>query len=658
MDKKERIIELVEKLNAASEAYYGGREEIMSNFEWDAGFDELARLEEETGIVLSDSPTQRVSDSETESGGEKELHEFPALSLAKTKKVEELQKWAGNEPIWISWKLDGLTLVITYDDGKLVRILTRGNGTTGSNISYMKNAIKGFPLTLDYKGHLVVRGEATISYPDFEAINAAAEDEDEKYANPRNLASGTLSLDAKNIDKVKERNLTFNAFTLVYTEENIVSWGERMNRLKEQGFTTVDYEKTDAEHLPEVIGRWTARVESGEMLIPVDGLVITYDDTDYASTGSVTGHHATRAGLAFKWQDEAAESTLDHIEWSCAASSITPVAVFEPVRLEGTTVSRASLCNISELERLGMGENGKTRLKIIKANKIIPKCVGVIEKEGSYEIPKVCPVCGHATEITESAGGTKTLRCTNADCAAKNLMKFARFAGRTGLDIDGISIETLRDFINAGFIKDFADIFALEKYAERIKTMDGYGEKSCDNMMAAIEKSRDADPVKLMNALCIPLIGTDAAKKIVNTCSWQGVLERLRSGEGFEDVEGIGPEKSNSICDWYEDEKNRDMLEKLLAELSIRAVQSNGTGDGKCKGLGFVITGDVHSFKNRDEFKAYVEAQGGKVAGSVSSKTNFLVNNDPASESSKNRKAKELGIPILSEDEFILRFGR
>lgn len=657
MDKKERIIELVERLNAASEAYYGGREEIMSNFEWDAGFDELARLEEETGIVLSDSPTQRVSDSETESGGEKELHEFPALSLAKTKKVEDLQKWAGDMPIWISWKLDGLTLVLTYDDGKLVRILTRGNGTTGSNISYMKNAIKGFPLTLDYKGHLVVRGEATISYPDFEAINAAAEDEDEKYANPRNLASGTLSLDAKNIDKVKERNLTFNAFTLVYTEENIVSWGERMNRLKQQGFTTVDYEKTDAEHLPEVIERWTARVESGNMLIPVDGLVITYDDTDYASTGSVTGHHATRAGLAFKWQDEAAVSTLDHIEWSCAASSITPVAVFEPVQLEGTTVSRASLCNISELERLGMGENGKTRLKIIKANKIIPKCVGVIDKEGTYEIPKTCPVCGHATEVSESASGTKTLRCTNADCAAKNLMKFARFAGRTGLDIDGISIETLRDFINAGFIKDFADIFSLAKFADRIKTMDGYGEKSCENMMAAIEKSRDADPVKLVNALCIPLIGTDAAKKIVNTCSWQGMLGKLRSGEGFEDVEGIGPEKSKSIGDWYADEKNRDVFEKLLAVLSIRDVQSSGATEGKCKGLGFVITGDVHSFKNRDAFKAYVEAQGGKVAGSVSSKTDFLVNNDPASASSKNRKAKELGIPILSEDEFIQRFG-
>lgn len=649
VDKISRIAELVERLNAASEAYYGGRDEIMTNYEWDAGFDELARLEEETGYVLPDSPTQRVSDSVGEAGA-KEAHEYPALSLAKTKKVEDLQKWAGDLPIWLSWKLDGLTVVLTYDNGGLVRILTRGNGTIGSNITYMKEAIRGFPLNIDYRGHLVVRGEATISYPDFEAFS-------EEFANPRNLASGTLALDAKNIDKVRERKLTFNAFTLVHIDDNIVSWGERMDFLRNSGFTTVDYEKTDAEGLPGAVDRWTKKVESGEMLIPVDGLVIAYDDTDYAATGSVTGHHATRAGLAFKWQDEDAVTTLDHIEWSCAASSITPVAVFGSVQLEGTTVSRASLCNISELERLGLGENGKTKLRVIKANKIIPKVVEVIEKEGTFEIPSVCPVCGSGTEIKTSASGTKTLRCKNPACSAKNLMKYARFVGKEGLDIDGLSVETLRDFVNEGFIRGYADIFSLPSHAARIETMPGYGKRSCENLVAAIEKSREAKPISFINALCIPLISIDASKKIVASCGWQGFLGRLESGEGFEDVPGIGPEKSGSILQWYANAENRAELEKLLGILNIENTEPSAARDGSCSGLTFVITGDVHSFRNRDAFKTYVEEQGGKVTGSVTKKTDFLVNNDSASSSSKNMKAKELNIPVITEDEFIARYG-
>lgn len=656
-ENRTKIEELVEKLNAASEAYYSSKEDIMTNYEWDALFDELSELEKKTGIILPNSPTQNVSAAEEDNpSGQRESHEYPALSLAKTKKVEDLQKWAGDYPIWLSWKLDGLTLVLTYDNGQLVRILTRGNGSIGSNITYMKQVIKGFPLTIDYKGHVVVRGEATISYPDFEAINEATEDEDEKYANPRNLASGTLALDVKNLDKVKERKLTFNAFTLVHIDEPIKSWGERMDFLEKSGFTVVDRELTNSTGLPDVIKKWTERVERGEMLIPVDGLVITYDDTEYASTGSVTGHHATRAGLAFKWQDEAAVSTLDHIEWSCAASTITPVAVFAPVQLEGTTVSRASLCNVSELERLGIGENGKTELKIIKANKIIPKCVEVIKKEGAFELPKRCPVCDSPTEIFISNGGTKTLKCTNPDCAAKELMKFSRFASKSGMDIDGLSIETLRDFINAGFIKDFADIFSVKEYADRIKVMDGYGDKSCDNLLSAIEKSKTVSPVNFLNAICIPLIGIDAAKKIVGSCGWSGIKERLSSGIGFEDVDGIGPEKSGSILEWYEKQKNKEVFDKLLGILDIDDVKPKQDSSGKCKGMTFVITGDVHTFKNRDEFKAYVELEGGKVAGSVSSKTNYLVNNDFESESSKNRKAKQLGVAIISEDEFISLF--
>ena len=653
-----RIDELIRALNEASEAYYGGREETMTNFEWDAAFDELTRLENETGYIRPDSPTQSVSNSEDDPGGQKEAHEYPALSLAKTKKVEDLQKWAGDRDIWLSWKLDGLTLVVTYDGGKVTRILTRGNGAVGNNITYMKDALRGVPASIAYTGHLVVRGEATISYPDFEAINDAMEDEDEKFANPRNLASGTLALDAKNLEKVRERNLTFNAFTLVHTDEEILSWGERMDFLRSQGFITVDYERCNAQTLPAAVDRFTRRVEQGEMLIPVDGLVIAYDDTVYAAGGSVTGHHATRAGLAFKWQDTAAVSTLRRVEWSCAASTITPVAVFDPVQLEGTEVKRASLCNISEMERLGIGEEGKTTLKIIKANKIIPKCVAVLEKEGTFSVPDRCPVCGAPTEILTSPGGTRSLRCLNADCAAKNLRKFATFVSKSGLDIDGLSVETLRDFVNAGFLRDVADIWSLPQHRETICGMDGYGEKSCDNLFAAIEKSRAVSAEKLLNALCIPLIGVDASRKILSATGWQGFLERLEKGEGFEDVPDIGGKKSESLLGWYAEEKNRALLAKLLPLLQIQDAGPRPAPEGTCAGLTFVITGDVHTFANRDAFKAYVLSQGGKVAGSVSGKTSFLVNNDVTSGSSKNLKARELNIPILSEDDFIARFGK
>lgn len=658
MDERDKIRKLVEELNAASEAYYGGREEIMSNFEWDAKFDELQSLEELTGYILPESPTRKVSDSEEQSGGQKEPHEYPALSLAKTKKIEDLQKWAGDLPVWLSWKLDGLTLVLTYDNGSLVKILTRGNGTVGTNITYMKDVIRGFPKKVDYKGHLVVRGEATISYTDFETINDAADDEDEKFANPRNLASGTLALDAKNLDKVAERRLCFNAFTLVHTDDELISWGARMDQLDKMGFTTVERELTDAAGLPGAIERWTHKVESGKMDIPVDGLVITYDDTDYAATGSVTGHHATRAGYAFKWQDSSAVSMLDHVEWSCAASTITPVAVFDPVKLEGTTVSRASLCNISEMERLGIGENGRTKLQIIKANKIIPKCVAVISREGTFTIPERCPVCGADTAVIQSRSGTRTLKCMNPACPAKDLKKFSRFVGRDGMDIDGLSIETLRDFVNERFIADFSDIYRLSEHLDRIEVMDGYGKKSADNLIKAIEKSRAVHPAKLIVALCIPLIGADAAKRMIADCGWKGFLERLEAGEGFEDIDGIGVERSNAVLAWYAQESNRNVFEKLLNELQIEDVAPKAAAGGSCAGKVFVITGDVAVFKNRDEFKAYVESQGGKVTGSVSKKTDYLVNNDLTSVSSKNLKAAELGIPVISEEDFISLFGK
>lgn len=650
---KKKYEELVRKLNEASESYYNGKEEIMSNYEWDAMFDEVAALEEETGYILPESPTQNAGYEET--AGEREAHEFPALSLAKTKQISELKKWAEDKPIWLSWKLDGLTLVLTYDNGKLTKILTRGNGSIGSNITYLKNAIQGFPLKIAYQGHMVVRGEATISYTDFELINSTMQDEEEKYANPRNLASGTLSLDDP--EKVKERHVHFNAFTLVHIDEEMNSWGERMNFLSKEGFTVIDREAVTADTVEEAIERWTRKVESGEMDIPVDGLVICYDDTAYAASGNVTGHHATRAGYAFKWQDVSAETELLYVEWSCAASTISPVAVFKPVQLEGTTVSRASLCNISEMERLGIGR--ECTIEVIKANKIIPKCIAVKKAVGEFEIPKTCPVCGAQTEITVSEKSkTKTLHCVNPHCTAKHVKKFTRFVSKSGMDIDGLSIQTMLKFMNEGFIAGFADIYHLEEHAQAIRAMEGFGEKSCDNMLRAIEKSRKVHPVNFIYALCIPMIGTDAGKKIIASIGFEGFLERLQAGAGFEDIDGIGPEKSGSVAEWYEEEENRNSLHALLKEVEIEKVDITPKAGGSCEGLIFVITGDVHQFKNRDEFKAYVEASGGKVTGSVTGKTNFLVNNDARSASSKNRKAKELGVPILTEDEFIERFGR
>ena len=658
--ERQRMQEMIRRLNEASEAYYGGRDEIMSNFEWDALFDELTRLETETGVVLPDSPTQKVNAAaEDNIAGEKEAHEYPALSLAKTKKVEELQEWAGDRPVWLSWKLDGLTLVLTYDGGRLTKILTRGNGSVGTNITFMKEAIRGFPLEVEDRGHLVVRGEATISYPEFEKLNATISDPAERYANPRNLASGTLGLDAKRLEEVRQRNVTFNAFTLVHTDEEILSWGARMDYLDRLGFTTVDRELTDAEHLPETVAEWTRRVESGEMQIPVDGLVIAYDDTEYAATGSVTGHHATRAGLAFKWQDEVAETTLREVEWSCGATVITPIAIFDPVQLEGTTVSRASLVNISEMERLGIGENGKTEIEVIKSNKIIPKVIGVTKAIGRYTLPEHCPACEGAVSVATSPSGAQTLKCDNPDCPAKNLKKFERFVSKYGMDIDGLSIERMRDFVGLGFIHSVADVFRLSRHADEIRELEGYGQKSCDNLLAAIEKSRTGtDAVHFLTALSIPQIGGDAAKRLVDAYGWPGFVKALEEDADLASVNGLGPERSACIRSWYADEKNRSVFYELLEILEIAASEPVTEVKGSCAGLTFVITGDVHQFKNRDEFKAYVEANGGKVAGSVSKKTSYLVNNDVTSTSSKNMKARELGIPILSEADFIAQFGR
>ena len=653
-DKMILMRSLVEQLNQASDVYYNGKGELMTDYEWDAKFDQLKKLEEETGEVLPDSPTNKVSEDTIV--GKKEEHEFAALSLAKTKLVSDLVKWAEDRPIWISWKLDGLTLVVTYDNGKLSKIVTRGNGHIGTNITHLASAISGIPKTIKEKGHLVIRGEAVISYTDFEQFIIESEGD---YANPRNLASGSLSL--KDAEEVKQRHIQWIPFTLVYTEQEINSWGERMQMLQDLGFKPV--ERTRIEHPDEAsiqaeIDRFTQKVTDKTNPYPVDGLVICYDDTAYAATGSVTGHHATRAGYAFKWQDEHADTELDHIEWSCAANTITPVAVFKPVELEGTTVKRASLCNVSECERLGIGGKG-SKLQVIKANKIIPKVINVTEPMGIFEIPTKCPVCHAEATVKESESGTKTLHCSNPHCAAKQIKKFARFVSKEGLNIEGISEQTIWKLVNEGLISEYADFYHLNDYAYEIAAWDGFGKKSVTNMLESVRKSRQTDGRHLLYALNIPLCGGDVAKKLIERYPVKELIETARLcmfDDEFASIDGIGPEKSAKFIGWFKDDTNFAHVQKLMKELEIVEQEPVEKGSA-CDGLTFVITGDVHHYKNRNELKAYIESQGGKVTGSVSKSTNFLINNDAASQSSKNKKAHELNIPIITEDEFVEKFG-
>ena len=665
-DKISRMQQLVRELNEASDAYYNGRGERMTDYEWDARFDELKRLEQETGTTLPNSPTQKVSEDTIT--GQKEEHEFAALSLAKTKQPAELVKWSEERPIWISWKLDGLTLVVTYDNGQLTKVVTRGNGHIGTNITHLSKAINGIPQNIGYKGHTVIRGEAVISYDDFDRFLIES---GEDYANPRNLASGSLTL--KDVEEVRQRHIQWIPFTLVYLDDDIPSWGDRMEWLEQQGFHTVEHrliEHPDLSSVESVIDVFTEEVTSKKNPFPVDGLVICYDDTVYARTGSITGHHATKAGLAFKWQDEAAETVLQEIEWSCAASTISPVAIFRPVELEGTTVKRASLCNISECERLGIGAKG-TEISVIKANKIIPKVIKVIRTEGVLEIPHECPVCHAVTEIRVSeASGTKTLHCTNTECPAKQLKKFARFVSKEGMNIDGISEQTLSKFINLGWISEYADIYDLRQHIRELANMEGFGEKSASNIMRSIDRSTHVEAHRLLYALNIPLCGLDVCKRLLSAYPLDELVAMTQPQPAVEadlfapltsdtspltSIAGIGPEKSASFINWFRDARNRQRYHHLLEKLQVTQSSNEPTGN-LCEGLTFVVTGDVHHYKNRNELKAYIESQGGKVASAVSGSTSYLINNDVTSTSGKNQKAQQLGIPILSEDEFVKRF--
>ncbi len=649
---EERIRRLIDTLNAASAAYYGGRAELMSDQEWDAAFDELTRLENESGIRFADSPTQRVSEDVIP--GREEKHEYPALSLQKTKSPGDLVKWADGRCVWVSWKEDGLTLVATYEGGKLLRLLTRGNGTVGTNLTHLAPAISGIPARIDEKGKTVIRGEAVISYADFDAFLLES---GEDYQNPRNLASGSLSL--KDPAEAARRHIRFIPFTLVHTERDIVSWGERLDLLDSLGFHTVERERVaDPERLPEVVRAWSEKAEKGLSPFPVDGLVVTYDDTLYARGGSVTGHHETRGGIAFKWADESADTVLRQVEWSCAASTITPVALFDPVRLEGTTVSRATLHNVSECRRLGLGGEG-TRLRVIKANKIIPKVTAVTEKCGEFTVPDKCPVCGSPAVLRTSDSGAETLHCTFDGCPGKKIRKFARFVSKGGMDIDGLSVQTLVRLINRGWVKEYRDLYRLGEHAAEMAEMEGFGKKSVNNLLSALDRSRTVDAARLLYALNIPLCGTEVARLLLKSHTLGEIISLASEAQEdgvFTDIDGIGPEKSASVVAWMKGGENRRALSALLSELNVTEGEKAPRGE-RCAGLTFVITGDVYRFKNRADMKKYIESQGGKVTGSVTSKTSFLISNDASSQSGKSQKAASLGVHILTEDAFIDAYG-
>ena len=651
MNKKiERINELVKTLNEAAKAYYQGTKEIMSNFEYDALYDELLSLEKETGVVLASSPTVNVG-YEVLSELPKARHEKPMLSLDKTKDVQALKEWVGNQKTILSWKLDGLTIVLTYKNGKLDKAVTRGNGEVGEVITNNAKVFKNVPLSIAYQGELVLRGEAVITYSDFYRINEEIEDADAKYKNPRNLCSGSVR--QLNNEITAKRNVNFFAFSLVKAEnvdfEN--SHEKQMLWLKSQGFDVVEYEMVTLDTLEESIQGFASKVESNDF--PSDGLVLIYDNISYGESLGRTAKFP-RNSIAFKWADEIRETILKEIEWSPSRTGlINPVAIFEPVELEGTTVSRASVHNISVMEGLELGI-GDT-IEVYKANMIIPQIAENKTRSGLAEIPKKCPTCGGVTEIRQIADA-KALYCTNPECQAKKIKSFTLFVSRDAMNMEGLSEATLEKFIAKGFIHEFADMFKLERYADEIKEMDGFGEKSCKNLLASVEKARNTTLPRLIYALGIQNIGVANAKMLAKQYHYSIEELQCASAEELSAIDGIGEVIAGSIEEYFRNEKNQQIIDNLLAEVIIEKPEEN-TNAQIFEGMNFVITGSVEHFANRNEVKAVIEARGGKVTGSVTSKTNYLINNDTTSNSSKNKKAKELNIPIISEEGFLKMLG-
>ena len=648
-DKTKRIRELIGTLRAAGRAYYQESREIMSNFEYDKLYDELVSLEKETGIVFANSPTQNVG-YEVVSALPKERHEKPMLSLNKTKSVEELADWLGGQTGLLSWKMDGLTIVLTYQNGTLVKAVTRGNGEIGEVITANAKAFVNVPLNISYQGELILRGEAIIRYSDFEKINEQIEDVDAKYKNPRNLCSGSVR--QLNSEITAQRQVHFYAFSLVKADgiDFKNSRKEQFEWLKTQGFEVVEYHEVTKETLPETVKMYSEAIAENDT--PSDGLVLLYDDIAYGQSLGRTAKFP-RDSIAFKWADEIQETKLLYIEWSASRTGlINPVAVFEPVELEGTTVSRASVHNISIMEALELGAGD--RITVYKANMIIPQIADNLTRSGVRDIPEACPVCGGQTEVRQ-LNDVKSLYCTNPDCQAKKIKSFTLFTSRDALNIAGLSEATLEKFIGVGMIHEYADIFHLDRHQEEIVEMDGFGQKSYDNLIAAAEKAAHTTLPRMVYGLGVAGIGLANAKMICRHFKNDFEAMRHATVEELVEIDGIGEVLAQAWTAFFSDGKNNAIVDHLLAELTFEAgdEESSEGADEAFAGMNFVITGSLEHFKNRKELQELIERRGGKVTGSVTSKTNYLINNDVASSSSKNKKARELGVPILSEEEFL-----
>ncbi len=644
--KRQRMHTLVETLNKAAKAYYQDASEIMSNYEYDALYEELEKLEKETGITLSNSPTVRVG-YEVLSELPKERHEKPMLSLDKTKEISRLKEFLGAKKAVISWKLDGLTIVLTYRDGSLYKAVTRGNGEIGEVITNNAKVFCNIPLQIAHKGELILRGEAVIGYRDFEKINEEIEDVDAKYKNPRNLCSGSVR--QLNNEITAKRNVRFYAFSLVKADgvDFANSRMEQFSWLERQGFEVVEHYLTDASDIEEKVAFFEKKIEKND--IPSDGLVLVYEDIAYGESLGTTAKFP-RDSFAFKWADEIRQTVLKEIEWSPSRTGlINPVAIFEPVELEGTTVSRASVHNLSIMEELELGI-GDT-IEVYKANMIIPQIADNLTRSGMVSVPDVCPVCQGQTEVRRVANA-KALYCTNPQCQAKHVKSFTLFVSRDALGIDGLSEATLEKFISKGFIKEFADIFHLELHEDEIKPMEGFGEKSYQNLIDSIEKARVTTLPKVLYGLGISNIGLANAKIICREFEYDAEKLVRVTREELDAIAGIGDVIAKSYTDYFGDKEHVEQFERLLNELRIQK-EDISEEEQTWKGINFVVTGSLEHFANRNELKELIEKKGGKVTGTVTKKTNYLINNDTESSSSKNKKARELEIPIISEETFL-----
>ena len=649
MDKKKRMQELVELLNRAGKAYYQESREIMSNFEYDALYDELKGLEEELGIVLASSPTIHVG-YEVLSELPKERHESPMLSLDKTKEVSRLKEFVGNQKAVISWKMDGLTIVLTYRGGTLYKAVTRGNGEIGEVITNNARVFKNIPLHISYKGELILRGEAVIGYRDFERINETIEDVDAKYKNPRNLCSGSVR--QLNNEITAKRNVKFYAFTLVKAEgvDFHNSRAYQLDWLADQGFEVVEHYPVTADELEERVAYFAEKIKENDF--PSDGLVLVYDDIAYGQSLGRTAKFP-RDSFAFKWADEIKETHLLEIEWSPSRTGlINPVAIFEPVELEGTTVSRASVHNLSIMEELELGI-GDT-IEVYKANMIIPQIARNLTRSGRIEIPRTCPVCGGETRVRQM-NDAKSLYCTHPECPAKRIKAFALLTSRDALNVEGLSEATLEKFIARGFIHKYTDIFHLDRYQEEIQSMEGFGEKSYANLIQSIEKARETTLPKVIYSLGIAGVGLANAKLICRESDYDVTKLMNATEEELSEIAGVGPVIAKAFTEYFSSEEKKQAFLELMQELKIQEEPRNE--EQQFAGMNFVITGSVNHFANRNEVKELIEQRGGKVTGSVTGKTNYLINNDVNSTSSKNKKARELKVPIISEEEFMKLAG-